>query len=399
MIKRILPNYYFSLECLYVYFLLCLFNFSSNQLPPIFGFLSVCLVGNISLFFILRQKQLTQLIPFLTGIAAGGVGYFLGLDQITAFICASFLFFRMKTFSIDSSLWIEERNKFLILFYCSGLIILFFGWIVNYSYMNLLYGISIGFTILFSFGSFLQQAVHKNALKNVHGLFGALSIAVILAGLVTVFIPTVKWGLFKLLDGLINLIGFMAAPLFNLVEKIQLQPKLKGDEEELRLNLDKIPQTHKVNSFLHEVPTWSWLIIFILICIVIGIYLYKFKYIKVEHNLQQSPLEIEQISFKANTKIKRRFFNQSAPSEHIRKLIFQLQKFALKHDLGRHEHETINEWFQRAQFQQHQELLHAYEQVRYGNGILEHNEKYYEKEFQTLKQEIKDRVKDKAKKN
>lgn len=399
MIKRLLPNYFFSLECLYVYFLLCLFNFSSNQLPPLFGFLIVCLVGNISLFFILKQQQVTHLIPFLTGIVAGGIGYFLGLDQITAIICASFLFFRIKTFLVDSSLWIEERDKFQILFYCSGLVILFFGWIVNYSYMNVLFGMSIGFTILFSFGRFLQQAVHKNTFKNVHGLFGALSIAAILAAFVTVFIPMVKWGIFKLLDGVINVIGFMASPLFNLVESIQLQPKLKGDEEELRQNLDKIPQRHKVNSFLSEIPSWSWLIIFILICIVIGIYLYRFKFIKVEQHLQQSPLEIEQLSFKENNKRKRRFFNHSVPSEHIRKLIFQLQKFALKHDFGRHEHETINEWFQRAEFLQHQDLLHAYEQVRYGNGILEHNEKYYEKEFQSLKQEIKNRMKDKAKKN
>lgn len=399
MIKRILPNYYFSLECLYVYFLLCLFYFSVNQLPPLFGFLCVCLVGNISLFFILKQKQITQFIPFFTGIVACGIGYFLGLNQMTAIICASFLFFRLKTFSIDSSLWIEERDKFQILFYCSGLVILFFGWIDNYSYMNVLYGISIGFTILFSFGRFLQQAVHKNALKNVHGLFGALSIAVILAAFVTVFIPTVKWGIFKLLDGLINVIGFIASPLFNLVENIQLQPKPKGNEEELRQNLDKIPQTHKVNGFLSDIPSWSWLIIFILICILIGIYLYKFKFIRIEQNFQQSPLEIEQISIKENIKIKRRFFNHSAPSEHIRKLIFQLQKFALKHDFGRHEHETINEWFQRAEFQEHQDLLHAYEQVRYGDGILAQNEKYYEKEFQTLKQVIKDRTKDKNKKN
>ncbi|MEH6936469.1 DUF4129 domain-containing protein [Bacillus sp. JJ664] len=399
MINRILPNYYFSLECLYVFFLLCLFNFSSNQLPPLFSFLSVCLVGNISLYFILRKKQVTQFFPFLTGIVAGGIGYFLGFDQITAIVSASFVFFRIKTFSIDSSLWKEERHKFQVLFYCSGLVILFFGWIVNYSYMNVLYGISIGFTFLFSFGRFLQETVYKNNFKNVTGLFGALSIAVILAGFVTVFIPTVKWGIFKLLDGVINLTGFLAYPLFNLVEKIQLQPKLKGDEEELRQNLDKIPQTHKGNSFLSEIPSWSWLLIFILICIVVGIYLYKFKFIKVEQTLQQSPLEIDQLSFKENRKIKRRFFNQSAPSEHIRKLIFQLQKFALKHDLGRHEHETLNEWFQRAEFQQHQDLLHAYEQVRYGNGKLEHNEKYYEKEFQTLKKEIKDRTKDKTKKN
>jgi len=399
MIKRILPNYYFSLECLYVYFLLCLFNFSANRLPPLFSFLSVCLVGNISLYLILRQKQVTQFFPFLTGIVAGGIGYFLGFDQMTAIACASFVFFRIKTYSIDSSLWIEERHKFQVLFYCSGLVILFFGWIVNYSYMNLLYGISIGFTFLFSFGRFLQETVHKNPFKNVTGLFGALSVAVILAGFVTVFIPTVKWGIFKLLDGVINLTGFLASPLFNLIEKIQLQPKLKGDEEELRQSLDKIPQAHKGNNFLSEIPSWSWLIILILICIVIGIYLNKLQFIKVEQTLQQSPLEIDQLSFKENRKIKRRFFNQSAPSEHIRKLIFQLQKFALKHDLGRLEHETLNEWFQRAEFGHHQDLLHAYEQVRYGNGILAYHEKHYEKEFQTLKKEIKDRTKDKAKYN
>lgn len=397
MINRLLPNYYFSLECLYVYFILCLFYFSSNQLPPVFGFLIICLVGNISLFFMLKQQQITQLIPFLTGIVAGGIGYFLGLDLISAITCASFLFFRMKTFLVDSSFWLEERETFQIVVYCSSLVILFFGWIASYLYMNVLYGMTIGFTILFSLGRFLQQAVHKNPFKNIYGLFGALSIAFILAAIVTVFIPMIKMALFKLLNGVIYIIGFIVSPLFNLIEKNQLQPKIKGEKEELRLNLDKIPQTQKVNSSLSEIPSWSWLFIFILICIVIGIFLYKYKFVKVEQHIQQSPLDVEQRSFKENKKRKRRFFNHSAPREHIRKLIFQLQKFALKHDLGRHEHETINEWFQRAEFQQHQELLHAYEQVRYGNGNIEHNEKYYENAFQSLKQEIKHRMKDKTK--
>lgn len=391
MILRILPIYYFSLECLFLYFLLCLFYSSTNQLPPILGFLNIVVVGNICLYFILKQKQLSLFIPFLAGIFAGGIGYFLGLNQISALVCASFIFFRMKAFSTDHSLWLEERDKFQILFYCSGFIFFFIGWIVNYSYMNLLYGICIGFTIFFSFGRFLQHAVNKNTIKNVQGLIGTLSIAAILAGLITIFLPIGKWGVVKLLEGLVNLVGFFAAPVFKLTEKIVIKPKPKEPEEELRQNLDKIPQTHTINKILQEVPSWTWFIIFILILIVIGIFLRKFKYINVENKFQQTPLEIEQISIKENTKMKRRFFKQSAPSEQIRKLIFQLQKFALKHNQGRLEHETINEWFGRAQFQQHQDLLHAYEQVRYGNGQLEHNEKHYENEFQKLKKEIKNR--------
>lgn len=391
MILRILPIYYFSLECLYLYFLLCLFYSSTNQLPPTLPFLWIIAAGNICLFFILKQKQLPQSIPLLAGLFAGGIGYFLGISQISALICVTFITFRIKAFSVDSSLWLEERDKFQILFYCSAFIFVFYGWIANYLYMNLLYGILIGFTVLFSFGSFLQQSVNKNSLKNIHGLFGTLSIAAVLTGLITICLPFGKWGIIKILEGFANLIGFMAAPIFMIVEKVVIKPKPRGPEEEPIQNPDTIPQSHPKHYILQDVPSWTWLIILLLILIVIVIFLRKYRYIKVENGSQQSSLEIEQITFKENPKFKRRFFKQSAPTEHIRKLIFQLQKYAFKHNLGRLEHETVNEWFGRAQFQEHQDLLNAYEQVRYGNGQLKHNQKYYENELQKIKQEIKAR--------
>lgn len=397
MILRILPNYYFSLECLFLYVLLCFLYASSNQLPPFLSFLSIIVIGNSCLYFILKQKQLSLFIPFLAGIIAGTIAFFLGLTVTKAIICGLFITFRLKSYSTESSLWKEERNRFQILFYCAGLLFILQGWNVNYSYMNLFYGICIGFTILFSIGRFLQYSVNRQSAKTVQGLLGTLSIAAFLTLLISVVSPIGKWGIITVFKGVLSSVAFLVSPFFNLIEKITIKPKPKGPKEALANPLHGIPKHQSEGYIVDNVPSWIWIVILIIILIGIGMLLRRYKKINIELEINEAHIEIEQISIKEHSKMKRRFFKQPAPSEHVRKLIFQLQKFAKKYNLGRHENETVKEWFHRAKLHRHEELLIAYEEVRYGSGKLLHNDEYYEHEFQKLKQEIKDRYKEENK--
>jgi hypothetical protein len=115
---------------------------------------------------------------------------------------------------------------------------------------------------------------------------------------------------------------------------------------------------------------------------------------KVNIDKVEISLDIEHFSSIPKNQEKRRFFRGPAPHEYVRKLIYQLQIYADKHEMGRFEHETVREWFQRLGFINHEDLLLAYEDVRYGNVVISKSEaNHFEGVIADLKREIKQQTK------
>ncbi|XZF77099.1 hypothetical protein ACSBO6_05925 [Bacillus sp. AL-1R] len=392
MILRLLSIYFFSLEYLLLYLIVLFIYESKNQLPPTLAIICIFILGNLFLLYSLRKSQVSRVILFLAAIISGGLGYTLGLNSVTSILCASFIFFRLEAFLEDTSLWMEERNKLQIIFYLSSLVVLFFGWTSHYSHMNLILWILIIFTILFSLGRYFQQATTTQTIKNYRGIIGSISIAVLITGIISFILPILKWGIFKLLDGLFRAVGFLGTPLFNYVDHINIkEKKIKlGQNSSAE---DKIPQnTRNHHYILESIPTWVWLLILIIVLIVIWLVIRKLTYIRNEKHTVQQEISIEYNAIPEHHRKKRAFFKHSAPSEQIRKLIFQLQKYASKNKLGRHKNETLKEWLERIQIQNEDELIDAYNSVRYGKGEIKDIEKY---EVQVKK--IMERIKSKDK--
>lgn len=394
MISRILPVYFFSLECLYLYLLLFLFYSNGVQLPTTFSFLSVTMFGSLSLFYLLKQKQINLVIPFLIGVIGGLIGYILGLTIITSMICGIFLTYRLDAFTKDSSLWLEERRKLPIIYYSTSSIVFIVGWIFNYSNMNWLYAVTIIFMLLFIFGKFLQQAVGKQTINNFSGLFSTTTIAVLLTGIFMLLLPLVKWFFLKIFEGIVSFFGFIAMPLFNFIEGLFIQPKPRKSEENPNINIDKLPESHTHNYLLDAIPSWIWPLLLVLIIVVIIFLIWQLirKYIfnKIEINFHETPIEVGYSTSPETIRKTRRYFRHPTPTEHIRKLFYQLQTFASKHNMGRNEHETIDEWFKRINIPINTELTNAYDFVRYGKGDLKGNEIFYENEIQKIKSRIKE---------
>jgi len=391
MILRLLSLYYFSLECIFLYFLLLLFYVHSNKVPPLLAFLCIGGIANLFLYYSLRKKQISRIIPMLAGFISGGIAYFLGFNLFPSIFCTFFIIYRVNAFINDSSLWMEERKKLPVIFYCSSFIVFITAWITDYSYINWVYSILIIFTLLFSLGRFLQQAIVNNEIKNVNGLLLSLVIAAMLTGLCTLLLPFVKWICFTLFEFVVKFVGFVATPLFNFVETIHIKPKPKGPIEDFVINRDPTQLKQNDEFLIQHFPSWIWLVLVIVILVIVWLFLRRYKLQSAETNIEQSPVEIEYASSNLSKKQKKRFFKHSAPSEPIRKLIFQLQKYASKHNMGRQNHETIKEWFIRNNFPIPVQLLNDYDNVRYGNGTLIGNEKEYEDEIQKIKQEIKNK--------
>jgi hypothetical protein len=394
MIQRTLPAYFFSMECVFLYFLLFLFYTRIGETPSILGIITVCVVGNLFLQFGLKQKQVSGSLPFLGAIISGGIGYLFGFTAMSVILCTVFLYFRIGAFIKDSSLWKGERTKLAILFYCSAFVIFMAGWIFKYPYMNWLFGTVILFTLLLSIGRYLQQTIGNKANKNIMGIVGALSIAVILAGFVAILIRPIKWILFTIIEGFFRIIGFLLMPIFNFLEGIILtiQPRI-NDEEFLPVELGEKKEEISDPNLMVQIPIWVWFVILGVVLFAIWFVLRKRKLVT-EIQDQSKTLMIEHIPLSANLSMRERFFRGPAPNEHIRKLIFQLQIYANRYGFGRFEHETVQEWFERIGFQKNEDFFMAYESVRYGTEVITKNDaKYYEEVVQELKREMKERYK------
>jgi len=396
MIKRIQPFYYFSLECFYLYLLLFLFYTRIRELPPIGAFFAILAISNLFLFFALKQKQVSHVYPYLGGIIAGVLGYFLGFTPMSAILCTIFLYFRLVAFIKNSYLWTEERDKLFILFFCSSFIIMFLGAVYSYPFMNWIYGLLIVYVVLFTVGKFLQQIETNNSKRNITGITGLLALAVLLTGIFTMILPIIKLLITKVLAVIGILFSIVAYPFLKLFDGYDLHIPPKGEQNKGYFKIDKHKHADYTNHHTpaHPISPWVWIVLLIIIIIVCWIIIRKFKKVQKDITGKSLNIQLERSLVLAKKKSKLRFFRRPAPQEYIRKLIYQLQIYADKNEMGRFEQETVREWFNRVGFPINEEFLIAYENVRYGKSVLPRSEAaHFEGIIADLKRVIRERSK------
>jgi hypothetical protein len=396
MIQRLQPAYFFMLECFFLYFLVFVFYTRAGEIPSILAIVAIVVGGNLFLYLAMKKNLINNGIPFISAVVLSGIAYFLGFSIFSIVLCAIFLYFRMSAFIKDSSLWKEERTNLAILFYSSSVLVFFIGWIFRYPYMNVLFGMVIAFTVLYSVGRFLQQMGNNNEVRDVLGLASVLSIAVVLTGLGTIVVPAVKFVFFKVFSGLAIIASLLGSPFFALIEGIILQVKSveSPDDPFEQAEVGKPEDTFEIVSPIESIPPWVWFALLVVILVIIWAIVRKKSKLVDKDIQEQATIQLSHIPITAKFGKKRSFFREPAPQEYIRKLFYQLHIYADKYHLGRYHHETIREWFQRVGFQSNEELFLAYESVRYGNGnILKSDASHLEEVIQDIKREIKERNK------
>lgn len=395
MIQRILPAYYFTLECLFLYFLFFLFYTFIGEIPSAVSFLAIIFIAQIVVHLGLKRKFITASLPYIGALLCGVLAYLLHFSTMSVLLCIVFLSFRIHAFIKDSSLWKEERPKLAILFYCSGIILFLEGWIFEYSYMNWLFGTTIIFTILLSLGSFLQHIEGGKGKRNVIEFAGVLGFAVLITAIITPFMPAAKWLFKNIFEGLTLVFSILLHPLFYFIETNKIRPpavKLEQTDEVEGKGRDIV----ELDNPLQYIPPWAWLTLLIIIIVVIWLIV---REMKMDSTLPEKEevvkLKIDHTPALIKTEKRNGFFRERDPHEYLRKLFFQFQIFAENHGVGRYEHETMREWFDRVNFQKNEDLFLAYECVRYGGEVIH---KQDARRFENMIREIKLEVKERAKK-
>ncbi|MDP4170023.1 MAG: hypothetical protein Q8906_05380 [Bacillota bacterium] len=278
------------------------------------------------------------------------------------------------------------------IFYVCGLIVLFDAWVVDYQEMNLLYVIPIIFTLFYSVGRYLQQMEHHHQLHFVKSIASSIIIAGLLTGAITLLLPFAKWTFFGILQAAIMLTGFLATPILNLVEGKKLELKIHhqpADDEDPGVR-NNIAHHFLKYTHLEVIPGWVWLLLLIIVFIGIFLILGRKKVEVLGVHDPSSSVSIEHVPSVLDKKRKLPFFRQRQPQDYVRKLLFDLLLFAEKNKMGRSTNETVREWFDRLGLPKNEDLLLAYDQVRYGNAVISKRESLqYISFIDGLKQEIK----------
>ncbi|MBP0726464.1 hypothetical protein J5Y03_14985 [Bacillus sp. RG28] len=392
MIRRILPAYFFSLEGFYVYFILFLFYINKGFLPPIIPYIVVLVIGNLFLGLALRQQQVSNVLLLLGGIIGGMIGYFLGLSQISALISSLFIFFRIPAFLKNSFSWKSERADLVILFYSSSIFVFFYGWVNQYPHMKWLYSMLICFTVLYSVGRFLQQIEESHTIRNFDGISGLFGIVFLISGVITLLLPLTKLLFLKLFEGLIFLVYPLINYLINLLYR-GMHNLPKNNRSNFMMNTGKKLAIGHDGTITDHSQIWIRILILVIILVTAWILIKKKSKTKTDM-IKSSEFVIEHVPSFLKKNKKSRFFRGPAPHEYVRKLIYQLQIYADKNEMGRYEHETVKEWFKRVELPINEEFLLAYENVRYGQGVLARSEaSHFESIIADLKRKIKERSK------
>jgi hypothetical protein len=394
MIQRILPGYFFTLECLFLYFLFFVFYTFIGEVPSPLSFLAILFIAQMVLHFGLKQKSIKGSLPFIGALLCGVTAFLLQFSPMSVLMCTIFLFFRIQAFLKNSSLWKEDRSILTILFFCSGIIILLEAWTFEYLHMNWLFGTMIVFTICISVGSYLQHVEDSKANRYIVEFVGVLGIVALITGILSPLMPAAKWLFKNIFEGTTLVFSVLLHPLFFFIETNKLRPpgvKLEDEDDPAGKGKDIV----ELNSPFEYIPSWAWIMLLVIILVVIWLIV---RELKMDNSFAEKEnvvkLKIDHTPASISIENKTGFFRVRDPHEYVRKLFYQFQFFAENHGVGRYEHETIREWFERVGFQKNEDLFHAYECVRYGGEVIHKQDaKRYENMIREIKLEVKERNK------
>ncbi|MFZ7944294.1 hypothetical protein [Neobacillus sp. 19] len=394
MINRLaLVTYHFLLELIAGLLILFFFYISKKELPPIFILAAICIVG-ILLFTVLLTKfhekgkwlYLVILFPLLILI-----GQEAGLSLFMA-ICLGLIVFWRGIYLFEEPLR-ESESSILLVSFIISMIAIIYAAMSRYPFQGAIIYLVIGQLSLILMGGFFRK---WNSMQDDRSKFAVyflkiFAVVSVIGAALTFLLNYIQFVFFWILQLVVTLFTFIAAPLFGILEYLF---SLKGNEER-KTNISSgsglLDEDGKYQEPSYDLTEKSLYILLTLGTISLIIYLFYKKKIKNQtySNDSASIFSVSERVFGAMNVSK---FHQKIkpPNDLIRREIFELEKFAHKLNLGRLSFETLEEWWQRVGLSGSRASIEIYEKVRYGAALVSEEEQILLRtEMGHLKQQLK----------
>ncbi|MCM3572985.1 hypothetical protein M3172_07245 [Mesobacillus subterraneus] len=364
----------------------------SSQRMPLVSTMIIAAAASILFTLLLELKPrlakplyLLVVMPLL--FAAGSLS---NLENFYIGIMAIFIFWRVLKFHQDSTS--QSESVWLVLTFLIGV------FLSPLAYFNGgLYLIQIVFILLFQLlfilsGQFLLKLIDVElASKKRFAVTYSKLIGIIL---LLVAVLTFGRGILKeMFFFVLQLAGWTLSmllyPFFAWIGSADMQARANKVFSE---NLPNMENDASIKQARQVFDPDFWGPILFAVLIAIGFYfIYKktslFSMRKEEEVAEAGLISTSHIEGAANSgEFTRR--QKAAPENHIRKEIFQLEKYAHKKELGRLNHEDVKEWFDRLSIQYDPRTIHTYEKVRYGDQLDEKIDSWFKDEIKKVKKQI-----------
>lgn len=393
MNSRVLNVFFrFFIEWTFVSLILVVFHLLSSQRMPLVSTMIIAAAASILFTLLLELKPrlakplyLLVVMPLL--FAAGSLS---NLENFYIGIMAIFIFWRVLKFHQDSTS--QSESVWLVLTFLIGV------FLSPLAYFNGgLYLIQIVFILLFQLlfilsGQFLLKLIDVElASKKRFAVTYSKLIGIIL---LLVAVLTFGRGILKeMFFFVLQLAGWTLSmllyPFFAWIGSADMQARANKVFSE---NLPNMENDASIKQARQVFDPDFWGPILFAVLIAIGFYfIYKktslFSMRKEEEVAEAGLISTSHIEGAANSgEFTRR--QKAAPENHIRKEIFQLEKYAHKKELGRLNHEDVKEWFDRLSIQYDPRTIHTYEKVRYGDQLDEKIDSWFKDEIKKVKKQI-----------
>jgi len=393
MTSRVINVFFrFFIEWTFVSLILVLFHLLSSQRMPLFSTMIIAAAASILFTLLLELKPrlakpmyLLVFMPLL--FAAGSLS---NLENFYTGIMAIFIFWRVLKFHQDSTS--HSESVWLVLTFLIGVFLSPLAYFYGGSYL-----IQIVFLLLFQLlfilsGQFFLKWIDVElALKKRFAVTYSklLGIFLLLVAVLTFGRGILKEIFFFVLQLAGWTLSMLLYPFFAWIGSADMQARAN------KAFSGQLPNMENESPFEQSRQVFDpdfWGPILFAALIAIGFYfIYKktslFSMQREEEAPEAGVITTAHIEGGANTgEFTRR--QKAAPENHIRKEIFQLEKYAHKKELGRLNHEDVKEWFDRLSIQYDPRTIQTYEKVRYGEQLEEKSDGWFKDEIKKVKKQI-----------
>lgn len=393
MKSRVLNIFFrFFIEWTFVSLILVVFHLLSSQQMPLFS--SMLIAAAASVFFTLLLELKPHLAKPLYLLVVTPLLFIAGnmsnLENFYTGFMTIFIFWRVLKFHQDSTS--HSESVWLVVTFLIGVFISPLAYFYGASYLFQVVFLLI-FQLLFILsGQFLLKwlDIEKDSKKRFFVTYTKL------LGVVLLLVTVLTFG-----RGILKEIFFFVLQLAGWTLSMLLYPFfawIGSADMQARANKafsGQLPNMENESPFeqsrqIYDPDFWGPILFAALIAI--GFYfIYKktslFSRQKEEEAAEAGFITTAHIGRGANSsEFTRR--QKAAPENHIRKEVFQLEKYAHKKELGRLNHEDVKEWFERLRIQYDPRTIQTYEKVRYGEHLDESSDGWFKDEIKNVKKQI-----------
>lgn len=365
----------FLYECLFLFTLMEILYIIAHGLVPILPLVLVIALNGVFLLLFQRKKMIPLPMFLLLILGSLLLGFFTGLNMFASLIWTAMVVWRAYVHFVKVD--IERENQHVLFIVSLVLCLIVYFPLTDGDYNEILLMlpfIQFVFLIMLKVLDMVQNQINSSRRKYTMWGLGTIGAAVIISFLGIYLFPAINKLLVMIIAGIGSVAGLLIYPIQWILQL------LIGDDSKEKLNnlfekekkteqkemMEKMNEQGDTASFLNY--EMIVLAVVVIVLIILGIYFYKRK-IRIDMD-EGSSNQIEKQA--ASSTVKRRFQQIRPPKNLIRKKFYHLQKTLAKKGYPRYQHESVEDWFSRLDFNvsDFEAVISGYRKVRYGNQEL-----------------------------